>query len=189
MEPRFYFKFLFLSLIIEINKHFLFHYWFDNLMSSGQEDTTLLSLPWLFLCFSYWVGPAKLLKVYSGELHSVRVHTWCNVAHFAQQIQHKSSNSEISPEVHQHQSLFQVLMKILPAYSSCNWTNFFQSHRSGIFFQLCDFIKVSHRLEAKFPGSPPARPWSESHTHLKYPLNKTILILHSVSMGGQEMMS
>lgn len=66
-----------------------------------------------------------------------------------------------------------------------NWTNFFQPpHWSGIFFQSCDFIKISHRLEAKCPGSPPARPWSESHARLKYSLNKTILILASLSMGG-----
>lgn len=44
---------------------------------------------------------------------------------------------------------------------SSNWTNFFQPpRRSGIFFLLRYFIKVSHRLEAKCPGSTPARAWS-----------------------------
>lgn len=90
------------------------------------------------------------------------------------------------PEVHQHQSLCQVFLEIL----SSNWTNFFQPpHRSGISFKLCDFIKVLHRLEAKCPGSPPARSWTESHAHLKYSLNKTIQTLASLSMGGQEIMS
>lgn len=89
VEPRFYLKSLLLILIIQINEHFLFHYRFENLMSNKREGTPLLSPPSLFLCFSHWVGPAKPLEVYSGELHSVRAQTWCSLPHFTQQIWHK----------------------------------------------------------------------------------------------------
>lgn len=46
--------------------------------------------------FFGFFGPTKPLEVYSAELHAVRMHTWCSVAHFAQQIWHKYASNSTS---------------------------------------------------------------------------------------------
>lgn len=111
----------------------------------------------------------------------------------------KFGTSKSTPEISLPSSWSASTSKLVPSppgnptslsLLNSNWTNFFQPpRRSGIFFLLCYFIKVSHRLKAKCPGSTPARAWSESRAHPKYSLNKTILIMASLSMGGEEIMS
>lgn len=62
-------------------------------MSNRHESTPLPPSFSVFLCFAHWVGPAKPIGLFSGELYSVRVKTAQSVPHFAQQIQHKQKHT------------------------------------------------------------------------------------------------
>lgn len=146
-----------------------------------------------FFGFFHLFGPAKPLEVNSGKLHSVRVHTWCSVAHFAQQIWLKYTWNFTSTDLkcidikacaksswksYRPIPAEQQLNKLLPATTQI-WD----------FLPVMWFHKGITQAGSKTSRQPPCQKWAPSHAPLKYSLNKTIPIVTFLPMGGQEIMS